>query len=850
MTDLFHKWTADCDTVAAISEKLLIEQLLDTMPTELRIWLSEKKPATMREAGKLADDYVLARQRDHKEPGAKQSSSPNQSRQCFVCGKHGHWARNCPQKPPTAGSESGPPGNTHTHAQRDSNPRPQPEKCYNCHKRSHLANRCPSRALYCGTLGGKGRVGGRGSSGVGSGGVGRGHWKGGVAQAGDGPVSSGGGVGGCGSVVGARESEVHREDRGREVVQVAGGKGHEVGSRCVGISTTRTGKVEGGDVHDIVLDTGCSHTMIHQDLIPVDKKIPGEAVTVRCSHGHVTLYPLADVHVQVDGIEFTIRAALSQTLPVSVLLGTDVPDLGRLLTRRSVGTSHSEPAEAMVVTRAQAREQEKSDADQQLREKASAVCPTPITDVRDTREPLMGSTFADDLFSPQQPRTPLTRRQKQLDRHAHGLVRAKDRSKVPGVDTCWSEAVTRRDLGRLQREDKSLQVARSLAEEGTQTPQTFFQEEGLLYRKWIRKGQGEDGSIEQLVLPSQCRQQVLQLAHSVPLGGHLGRKKTFNRIARRFYWPIMHRDVADFCRSCDTCQRFRRHKTVRVPLVPLPVIEEPFSRIAMDIVGPLPRSRGGNRYVLVVCDYGTKYPEAVPLRSIDAETVAEELMVIFSRVGIPREILTDQGSNFQSQLLRELYRLLHIDALRTSPYHPQMDGLVERFNQTLKGMLRKTAAQEGKDWDRLIPALLFAYREVPQKSTDFSPFELLYGRDVRGPLDILKESRVAGKRSDPNVAAYVLMMRDRLETMSMEARKNKETAKIQQKTWYDKGARERSFQPGDQVLVLLPTTAAKLTAQWQGPYTVVEQVGKVNYKLKMPDRRKKTAIFHVNMLQK
>ena len=163
---------------------------------------------------------------------------------------------------------------------------------------------------------GKGRVVGRGFSGEGSGGVGRGHWRGGVARAGDGLVSGyGGSVGGSGSMVGARESEVHRDDRGCEVVQVAVGNGREVGSLCVGISTTRTGKVEGADVHNIVLDTRCSHTMIHQDLVSVEKKIPGEAVIVRCSHGDVTPYPLADRHVQVDGIEFAIRAPLSQTLP-------------------------------------------------------------------------------------------------------------------------------------------------------------------------------------------------------------------------------------------------------------------------------------------------------------------------------------------------------------------------------------------------------------------------------------------------------------------------------------------------------------------------------------------------------
>ena len=156
----------------------------------------------------------------------------------------------------------------------------------------------------------------------------------------------------------------------------------------------------------------------------------------------------------------------------------------------------------------------------------------------------------------------------------------------------------------------------------------------------------------------------------------------------------------------------------------------PFERIAMDIIGPLPQSRSGYRFVLVVCDYATRWPEVVPLKSIDAGHVAEELMVLFSRVGVPNEILTDQGSNFTSQLLKEVYRLLSIKLIRTSPYHPQTDGLVERFNQTLKAMLRRTGTDEGKDWNKHIPYVLFAYHEVPQSSTGFSPFELVYGRAV------------------------------------------------------------------------------------------------------------------------
>ena len=135
----------------------------------------------------------------------------------------------------------------------------------------------------------------------------------------------------------------------------------------------------------------------------------------------------------------------------------------------------------------------------------------------------------------------------------------------------------------------------------------------------------------------------------------------------------MFKDVAEFCKTCpcQECQKTASEKRTITPLVPLPIIEEPFQRIDMDLVGPLPRSRCGNKYILVICDYATRYPEAIPLRSID---IAEELIKVFSRVGVPKEILTDQGSNFTSQLLAEVYRLLHIQPIKTSPYHPQTDG--------------------------------------------------------------------------------------------------------------------------------------------------------------------------------
>ena len=127
------------------------------------------------------------------------------------------------------------------------------------------------------------------------------------------------------------------------------------------------------------------------------------------------------------------------------------------------------------------------------------------------------------------------------------------------------------------------------------------------------------------------------------------------------------------------------------------------------------------------------------MKGIEAKRVAEALFEIWSRMGIPREILTDQGTQFMSHVMQEVNRLLAVQGKSTTPYHPQCNGLVERSNATLVTMLKKLASEQPRCWDRFIPALLFAYREVPQESTGFSPFELLYGRTVRGPMAVLRD---------------------------------------------------------------------------------------------------------------
>ena len=223
-------------------------------------------------------------------------------------------------------------------------------------------------------------------------------------------------------------------------------------------------------------------------------------------------------------------------------------------------------------------------------------------------------------------------------------------------------------------------------------------------------------------------------------GGHLEVKKTEDRIQTNFFWPGLHEDVTSFCRSCDVCQKtVARGSVPRAPLGDMPLIDQPFKRVATDLVGPIaPASDKGHRYILTLVDYATRYPEAVPLKNIDTETVAEALLDMCSRMGVPEEVLSDLETQFTSHCMKEVSWLLSIRRLTTSPYHPACNGLVEKFNETLKWMLRRLCHEQPRQWHRFINPLLFAYREAWQEATGLSPFELQYGRTIRGPVQILK----------------------------------------------------------------------------------------------------------------
>ena len=185
----------------------------------------------------------------------------------------------------------------------------------------------------------------------------------------------------------------------------------------------------------------------------------------------------------------------------------------------------------------------------------------------------------------------------------------------------------------------------------------------------------------------------MSVNHESAFSGHPVAKKTEVRKLPNFFWPGLRQDIIKFGRSSDVCQRtVKKGNVKKVSLWCMPLIDMPYKRVAIDIVGPIaPPSEAGHQYILTLVNYATRYPEAVPLKKITTEAVAEVLHDIHSRVSIPEEVLTDQVTQFMSDCMQEVSRLLSIKGLTSTPYQFICNGLVERWNRTLKPMLQRPA---------------------------------------------------------------------------------------------------------------------------------------------------------------
>ena len=345
----------------------------------------------------------------------------------------------------------------------------------------------------------------------------------------------------------------------------------------------------------------------------------------------------------------------------------------------------------------------------------------------------------------------------------------------------------------------------------------------------------------QVVLPTALISTALTGLHGNQFSGHLSAERTLRKARRICYWPYMTRDVYKFCAECLPCQS-RNCPTPheRAPLQSI-YAERPFQKVAADIT-ELPITSSGNRYVLVVMDYFTKYVNLFSLTDQRATTVARCIFEEYIRHhGVPESIHTDQGRQFESDLMKHLCGLLGINKTRTSPYHAQSDGMVERLNRTLKDQLAKYMVETSGEWDQYLPQAELAYNSTVHSSTGFSPFFLVNGREPNLPLDILLNCCPTLTSSTPGTpAAYATHLATRLSCAFREAAHNSAANKQRQKTQYDKKVVFHPHQPGDLVLLDDPAHKMnKLAPRWKGPYVVLQRMNSngypgVTYEIKDP----------------
>ena len=326
-------------------------------------------------------------------------------------------------------------------------------------------------------------------------------------------------------------------------------------------------------------------------------------------------YPTAEVTVVVGEQPYLLTVGVVERLPIAAILGWDLPVLLDVLLE--AGPKDSDLGKGLsrhAITRAQAR---------------AGVAPDPGQ--AKGPDPELFATLDSSMFEGGTKGPRNSRRQRRFEKglNAPEPDCAKGMWEVPG------------DIGALQREDGTLKPLFAKVVGGLDMAkgekECFVVDSDVLYAV-------ADG-VKRLVVPVSCRPMIMHLAHTLPCAGHLGRNKSSLHVSSRFYWPSMYVDVQTLCKTCPTCQKTCYVRQAdRTYLQPLPVISTPFRRIAMDIVGPLVKSSGGHQYILVLCDYATRFPEAFPLRTITAPAVLRCHVQLFSRVGVPDEIITDQGT--------------------------------------------------------------------------------------------------------------------------------------------------------------------------------------------------------------
>lgn len=344
-----------------------------------------------------------------------------------------------------------------------------------------------------------------------------------------------------------------------------------------------------------------------------------------------------------------------------------------------------------------------------------------------------------------------------------------------------------------------------------------------------------------IVPPDDVREGIISENHSSMFGGHRGITKTYRRIREKYFWPGLKADITEHIRNCITCQEY---KLVRIknrePMIITDTPIEAFDKISIDTVGPLPLTPDGNKHILTVQDNLTKYCIAIPVPDIKAETIADALARhVITLYGSPRIILSDKAPALIGKVMQQLEKIFKIKQVTTSGYHPQSNGGLERSHLVLIEYIRQYI-EKFEDWDKVLPFATFSYNTSVHESTNFTPFELIFGKTARTPSAFPTDV-------PETYTSYMTDLVTRLKDVRNFSSKALINSKIKSKHYYDRKAKTHQYSVEDMVYVIKEPRTNKLDKMYKGPYTIVDVLEKHNVVLE--DDTGKRILKHVDKIK-
>ncbi|KAL4153818.1 hypothetical protein QTP88_001651 [Uroleucon formosanum] len=388
-------------------------------------------------------------------------------------------------------------------------------------------------------------------------------------------------------------------------------------------------------------------------------------------------------------------------------------------------------------------------------------------------------------------------------------------------ELCMELKITNLACPRIGRESDGLQweIIRNML-------QNTFRNSNIKVCVYIREELTEDQKIREL--------------HENPLGGHHGLTRTFNKFYEEHNWKGMRKQIKQFIRHCPDCQKNKTAtRTPKEPMVITSTATRAFEKIFLDVVGPLPRTHSGNSFILTLQDDLTKFAWASPMENHEANTVAQHFVTKFVCLhGIPQSLVTDCGTEFLSNVFKEVCKLLKIRQTSTTPYHPQSNGSLERSHRSLAEYLRDFIGKDELNWDTRIPYAIFCHNSTVHSATKFQPYHLVYGNSVKIPTSLTNEPEPQYNYND-----YQYEVKRQMQEAQALARSNLLEAKSKSKKQYDKTAKHQTFEVGQKVLLQEKAPKNKLAPKWLGPYKILE-VDPTNKNVTIKKSNKKNQTVH------